>query len=157
MDQNTAIFEDRRKLTTWLSGANHSAADDLRYDEKMVAAYLEPHCWLAPALERISRLQSDHHPGIETVARREASTLLDTIYYRTSLRPTRISSSAEGGIAVVFEVPGRYADVECLNDGSVVAGLTDFEGHQEVHELYLDNRTQVVRVLREIQRFIERP
>ena len=37
------------------------------------------------------------------------------------LVPTRIVPSAEGGIAVCFVHGDRYADLECLNSGEILA------------------------------------
>lgn len=51
--------------------------------------------------------------------------------------PDRIAASADGGIAFVFEIPGRYADIECFNDGSIMLGLTDFEDYSEVFDFQL--------------------
>jgi hypothetical protein len=38
--------------------------------------------------------------------------------------PTCIVPSAEGGISVCFVADNRYADVECFNNGEILAGLS---------------------------------
>lgn len=38
------------------------------------------------------------------------------------LPPSRVRPSVEGGVAVTFLVDGGYADIECFNDGTMVAG-----------------------------------
>jgi hypothetical protein len=38
-----------------------------------------------------------------------------------SVVPDAVLSSAEGGVAICFVRDGKYADVECLNTGEVLA------------------------------------
>src|SRR5947208_2620679 len=40
---------------------------------------------------------------------------------RMQFPPTRVVASAEGGIAVCFVNGQKYADIECLNSGDVIA------------------------------------
>ena len=37
------------------------------------------------------------------------------------IRPTEVSASAEGGVAILFLDGDRYADIECLNCGEILA------------------------------------
>lgn len=49
--------------------------------------------------------------------------------------PRRMVRSAEGGWALVWNVPGRYADIEVFDTGEVLAGLTDYKGRPEVFDV----------------------
>ncbi len=48
--------------------------------------------------------------------------------------PARVCASVEGGVGIVFQRDSRYADVEFLNDGSIVGGASDGGGPVEVTE-----------------------
>ena len=69
----------------------------------------------------------------------DAWTVLDSLV-EADLRPTRVTTSAEGGIAFIFERGGKYADIECLNNGCVLAGFTDFADRREVLDFDPDRR-----------------
>ena len=54
---------------------------------------------------------------------------------RVGLEPAKIAPSAEGGAAVCFVREGKYADVECFNNGDVLA-VTSGDGRDpEVWEV----------------------
>ena len=53
------------------------------------------------------------------------------------LAPDLVLPSAEGGVAIAFVRGDRYADVECLNDGDVLIGLSDDRGAHRVWETSL--------------------
>ena len=48
--------------------------------------------------------------------------------------PVRVCASVEGGVGIVFQRDSRYADVEFLNDGSIVGGASDGSGRVDVDE-----------------------
>ena len=48
--------------------------------------------------------------------------------------PVRVCASVEGGVGIVFQRGSRYADVEFLNDGSIVGGASDGGGRVDVAE-----------------------
>jgi hypothetical protein len=52
-----------------------------------------------------------------------------------NLLPHAIAPSAEGGIGFVFRQGQLYADVECLNNGHVLAVISDGQGEPEVWEV----------------------
>jgi hypothetical protein len=47
----------------------------------------------------------------------------------THLQPTRVTPSAEGGVAVTFRKGGRFASVESLNSGEIVLLTSDGTGN----------------------------
>jgi hypothetical protein len=55
------------------------------------------------------------------------------------LSPSRISASAEGGVALGFYRNRRYAGIEVLNDESVTALTSDFSGKIEAWDVDLKN------------------
>jgi len=48
--------------------------------------------------------------------------------------PMRVCASVEGGVGIVFRHGAKYADVEFLNDGSIVGGASDGSGRVDVAE-----------------------
>lgn len=49
--------------------------------------------------------------------------------------PDGIIPSAEGGIVVYFVRNGKYADIECLNSGKILAVISNSEEEREVWEV----------------------
>jgi hypothetical protein len=97
-----------------------------------------PKAWLNDArttLEGLRNLSpswdSYDAPVPEAAAFRQAGAALE-ILNDLDLRPDRITPSAEGGIAFVFAREERYADLECLNTGEILAVKCDRGGEPEV-------------------------
>lgn len=44
---------------------------------------------------------------------------------RNELYPTKIMPSVEGGVYFLFTKSNKYADLECYNDGHLVASMSD--------------------------------
>ena len=59
----------------------------------------------------------------------EEATKILTLYEHLNLIPARIVPSSEGGVAIVLVRADKYADVECLNDGDVLAAT--YQGDEE--------------------------
>jgi hypothetical protein len=57
-------------------------------------------------------------PPNET-ARQLALTVLDRTCLMGRVRPTSVTASAEGGVAIIFKHTVREAGIECLNDGTL--------------------------------------
>ncbi len=57
------------------------------------------------------------------------------LFEKAYLTPAKVVPSAEGGAGIVFVRGERYADVECLNDGDVLAAKYTGEGEPEVWEV----------------------
>lgn len=49
-----------------------------------------------------------------------AAALIDS-FIHVGLIPDALTTSVDGGVAICFVRTGKYADVECLNDGEVLA------------------------------------
>ncbi|MHB2015815.1 MAG: hypothetical protein ACYCW6_02600 [Candidatus Xenobia bacterium] len=48
----------------------------------------------------------------------------------SSLQPTKVIPSAEEGVVIVFSSTNRYADIECLNTGEILAVACERENPQ---------------------------
>lgn len=92
--------------------------------------------WTEQLRHIMQSLESEFEPPNQ-VAFTHAERLIEQLG-RLSWAPNQVVHSAEGGFAFVYEKNGRYADIECLNDGSVLAGLTDFAKDSVVMELRLE-------------------
>jgi hypothetical protein len=51
------------------------------------------------------------------------------------LKPTRVSASAEGGVALSFRNSGMFASLECLNSGEIVGLTSDGTGNPHAWEV----------------------
>ena len=72
---------------------------------------------------------------------------------RVGLEPAKIAPSAEGGAAVCFVREDKYADVECFNNGDVLA-VTSGDGRDpEVWEVGAESDS-VERTLKKIRDYI---
>lgn len=79
-------------------------------------------------IKQLEALRSDWNgynsepPNISSVY--WATIIVDRLY-ENSLRPSKIVPSAAGGIAVTFFSENKYADIEALNSGDIVALIKD--------------------------------
>lgn len=64
------------------------------------------------------------------------------------LRPTKVSPSAEGGVGICFERDDKYADIEFLNDGDVVAVKYRGQSDPEVWEVAKKRKAYVESISR---------
>jgi len=55
-----------------------------------------------------------------------------------ALPPTRVVASSEGGVAICFVKGNRYADIECLNSGEILAVM--YEATNEPHAWEISGR-----------------
>lgn len=60
-----------------------------------------------------------------------------------SLPPSAIVPSSEGGVAICFLESGRYADIECLNTGEILA--VTYKGKDEPYVWDVDREDAAVR------------
>jgi hypothetical protein len=100
--------------------------------------------WVLKAKEEIESLTSlpDDWNGYNskcpnTKAATFATLLLDEAF-KLNLQPNRISPSAEGGIAISYFNQNKYADIECLNNGKILAVKTGKTNETEVWEVSTD-------------------
>lgn len=49
--------------------------------------------------------------------------------------PTMIMPSTERGLGFIFQSDTKYADIECFNDGDILAGYSDRKGDNQLWEL----------------------
>jgi hypothetical protein len=52
--------------------------------------------------------------------------------------PNRVAASAQGGVGICFYQGSRYADIECLNTGEILATTSDGSGRPGVWEVKLN-------------------
>lgn len=76
-----------------------------------------------------------------------------TSLMRASLVPRRISASVEDGIGFAFAAGNRYADIECSNDGTIMAVKSNGAGEHEIWAVTPDDIDDAVEKIRE---FMER-
>lgn len=72
---------------------------------------------------------------------------------RVGLEPAKIAPSAEGGAAVCFVREDKYADVECFNNGDVLAVTSGGGRDPEVWEVGAESDS-VERTLKKIRDYI---
>jgi Ser/Thr protein kinase RdoA (MazF antagonist) len=53
-----------------------------------------------------------------------ARRLLEHLQEQEGLPPAQIAASAEGGVVVAFSRGPKYADIECFNDGEILAMIS---------------------------------
>jgi len=70
------------------------------------------------------------------------------------LLPTRVVASAEGGVAVCFVNGDKYADVECLNTGSILGVISNRHHRPLVWEVECSSRGIAQAVIR-IREFLD--
>jgi hypothetical protein len=67
------------------------------------------------------------------VARSSARGILLTA--TTLIIPNRVVASAQGGVGICFYKGDKYADIECLNTGEILAATSDGKGEPIVWEV----------------------
>src|SRR5262249_7877707 len=119
--------------------------------------------WLADATSALESLKnllpgwdSYDAPVPEPPAFRHAGTTLGLLH-ALKLWPDRIAASAEGGIAFVLARGGKYADLECLNTGEILAVTCDRGGEPEVWAVDPTTISAALERICELPRRGERP
>jgi hypothetical protein len=104
--------------------------------------YCENHSgWLSSALCALGRLGKlannwDSY-GAEAPSRLaiETGKYIISVLSGLDLTPTSIDPSAEGGICISFRKGQRYSDIECFNDGTVLAVTAESDSKPNVWRL----------------------
>jgi hypothetical protein len=111
--------------------------DELTQTEPV--AFIESgHAWYSEGLQQIDFLKSiadDWHETGAAAPNREAAAVSKIVLRELSDRnfqPSRIDPSSAGGICISFEGNGRYADIECLNSGNIVALTMESDDNPKV-------------------------
>ena len=100
--------------------------------------YVPPGNLWAKELESLKNLSPNwdsygaEPPNPTAISRLES--VLDLLT-NVGLTPTKIVPSAEGGAAVCFINGAKYADIECFNNGTVLAVLSTGRGTPEAWEV----------------------
>lgn len=114
---------------------SNSASNDLIYrtskHSNLITAYSEQ-------LKELSNLPTnwdsyDAEPPNDTALNWTKEIL--NILSKIGFFPTRITPSVENGVAISFIGNGKYADIECFNDGDILAVTSDGTGNPEVWEV----------------------
>jgi len=58
-----------------------------------------------------------------------------------NFEPTKITASVEGGVGFIFTREDRYADIECLNSGALVAVMYDSQSEPAVWSVSPDSQS----------------
>lgn len=69
-------------------------------------------------------------------------------------RPTKIMPSVDGGICFLFVKGDKYADLDCDNEGDILASLSDRVNEPEIWEI-TDNKVQIDRSIKKIITFLK--
>jgi hypothetical protein len=88
-------------------------------------------------VDDMRRLQADWNGYNSDPPNEFARDLAKQILLSTTniLVPTRVAPSAQGGVGICFYGRNKYADIECLNTGEILATLSDGVGRPEVWDV----------------------
>lgn len=104
---------------------------------------VDPLCEVAAKLKQLSRLSAGWDglgaPAPSATAVLAAADILRACAHG-QLVPTGVVPSAEGGIGVTFRRGSLYADIECFNDGDILAAFDRGTGTPEVWPVGPDDR-----------------
>jgi hypothetical protein len=70
-----------------------------------------------------------------------------------NFEPTKIVASVVGGVAFIFTRQDRYADIECLNSGALVAVMYDSQSEPAVWRVSPDSKS-IKEALEKIRAFL---
>lgn len=105
--------------------------------------------------EMRSRLRQDRaEDEIPSEIAIQQSILALSVFKQHAALPSRITASLDGGVAICFVVGDRYADIECLNDGQVLAVTTSRREHPFVWDVGGD-QAAIEHACRSIKAFID--
>jgi len=78
-------------------------------------------------------------PPPNETAVRSARNILRLVHEQEDVSPVHLAPSAEGGVLLVFPGDGsKYADIECYNDGEILAILSEPAGEPTIWPLALE-------------------
>jgi hypothetical protein len=109
---------------------------------------------------KLSRLSTDASLWLEAGPPSDLATawgrlVLDQLQ-SDRLLPTRVVASAEGGVALCFVDGAKYADIECLNSGTILGVISDSSTRPLVWEVEQTARG-IARASERIREFISPP
>lgn len=139
-------------ISTGLAGReviNPSAAKSMKDHFSYVYSHFEK---VIKGMARLNCLNPSYEQQVPNETAIKAALQILTYIRLESMVPSRIVASAEGGIAIVFVKGSKYADIECLNDGNIVIGITDRNGFIDAIDTSVDS---IEEDLRKINVFIK--
>jgi len=92
-------------------------------------------------------------PKPESVAIKNAHAILKPLS-EVRFNPAKIMPSVEGGICFLFVSGNKYADIECDNDGDIIAGMSDRTNEPVIWSV-TNNREGVMQSIERIKNFLE--
>jgi hypothetical protein len=105
--------------------------------------------------EMRSRLRQDRaEDEVPSEIAIQQSILALSIFKRHAALPSRITASLDGGVAICFVAGDRYADIECLNDGQILAVTTSRRERPVVWDVGGD-QLSIEHACRRIRTFID--
>lgn len=130
------------------------AWDKVRPDGNSVTLPADyPNAHLAKLMDQIENARAEGLPTPNAASRGRARKVLLWLV-REGLHPSRVVPSGDGGVAFIFSKDGKYADIECLNDGSTLVGLMDYKELNEVVELSNLDGEEALACCSRLKRFI---
>lgn len=93
-------------------------------------------------------------PKPESAAIKNANAILSPLS-EAQFEPAKIMPSVEGGICFLFVSGNKYADIECDNDGDIIAGMSDRKNEPVIWQVK-NNRADVIQSIEKIKNFLER-
>jgi len=60
--------------------------------------------------------------------------------------PSRLAPSADGGVEVYLSRGTRYCSIECSNDGTIVGGVSDRQGHIQTWSSLIESSELITRI-----------
>lgn len=85
-------------------------------------------------------------PSPESVA---IAAVIVTASFDANLPPTAVVPSAEGGVGIVYRRDGKHADIECFNDGEIVALTAHQDGPPHTWTVSPDEIDSTIRSIRD--------
>jgi hypothetical protein len=70
------------------------------------------------------------------------------------IRPSRVVASADGGVTISFTKEGKYAHIECFNDGAILGAWSNRNDRPTVWEIGPD-QDEIARSTARIREFLE--
>jgi hypothetical protein len=77
------------------------------------------------------------------------------ILFKMGFPPTRITPSVENGVGISFICEHKYADIECFNEGDILAVISDGKGIPEVWEVE-STTLAITSTIDKIREFLQR-
>lgn len=153
--QNKTASKSGQNLDGSMIVFSNSATNELIYQTSKHSD------WIAESYEKLKELSKlstnwdsyGAEPPNDTALNWARETL--KILSKIGFAPTRITPSVENGVGISFICGNKYADIECFNDGDIVAVISDGKGNPEVWEVEANN-LEITSAIEKIRVFLQR-